>query len=235
MISRIFLIVLVVFFCGDLQAAVDFTISEDILLGDEFSSKSWGPGDFSVADVSGEAVQFSFTDLLTGGGTGIKDNYPVQDYGQILPSHGSGDFSIFDGYSLWVNNTGQTDVTVSLFINTGFTGPSGVPSSDWTNDTFWQSSWESISPGEWIVLRLDFDNAMPYSIADNKDPHTQGQNGQWTAINAYDRTEVSAVGFQVLGSGEATILIGPSTIPEPATLLLFGLGSVMLYRMRRYG
>lgn len=230
----IFLIVLNVFFCGDLQASVDFTITEDILLGDEFSSKSWGPGDFSLMDVFGEAVQFSFSDL-TGSGTGLKDDYPVQDYGQILPSHGNGDFSIFEGYSLWVSNTGQTDVTVSLFINTGFTGPSGVPSSDWTNDTFWQSSWESIAPGQWIIMRLDFDNARPYNIADNKEPHTQGGTGQWTAINAYDRTEVSAIGFEVLGSGEATILVGPSTIPEPSSLLLFGLGSMIFSRMRRYG
>jgi hypothetical protein len=86
-----------------------------------------------------------------------------------------------------------------------------------------------------VILRLDFDNAIPYNIVDNKNPHTQGTTGQWTAINNYDRTEVSAVGFQVLGSGEATILIGPSTIPEPATLLLFGLGSLVLYRMHRYG
>ena len=57
--------------------------------------------------------------------------------------------------------------------------------------------------------------------------------GQWAAINDYDRTEISAIGFEVLGNGDATFLIGPSTIPEPGTLLLFGLGAVMVCRKRR--
>lgn len=211
------------------HADIDFTISEDILLSAELASASWGPGTAVRSDVPGEAVQFDLTGL-TGSGTGLKDNYPVQDYGQTLPSHGSGDFGLFHGYSLWVMNVGQTDVTVSLFINTGFTGPSGVPSSDWTNDTFWQSNWQGLAPGESVVVRLDFDHARPFNIANNKDPHTHGADGQWTAINAYDRTEVSAVGFEVLGNGDGTIRVGPSTIPEPATLLLFGAGILILAR-----
>ncbi len=157
-------------------------------------------------------MQYAFTGL-GGSGIGFNDNYPVRDYGQVLPSHGSGDFSAFDGYALWFRNAGQTDVTVSIFVNTGFTGPSGVPSSDWTNDTFWQSDWQDILPGEWLVLRLDFDNARPFNIADNKEPHTFGTDGQWTAINAYDRTEISAIGFEVLGNGEAVIQVGP---PPPS-------------------
>jgi hypothetical protein len=229
---RILVVGLSVLFCGTLQAYVDFTINEGILLSGEFASSSWGPGSVSRTDAPGEAVQFSFGNL-SGSGTGLKDNYPVQDYGQVLPSHGSGDFSIFDGYSLWFSNAGETDVTISLFVNTGFTGPSGVPSSDWTNDTFWQSNWQTLAPGQSLVLRLDFDYARPFNISDNKDPHTHGTDGQWTAINDYDRTEVSAIGFEVLGDGAATILVGPSTIPEPGTLLLFGLGAVMLCRKRR--
>ena len=211
------------------QADIDFTVTEDILLSAELASASWGPGTAVRSDVPGEAVQFDLTGL-TGSGTGLKDDYPVQGYGQTLPSHGNGDFSFFHGYSLWVMNVGQTDVTVSLFINTGFTGPSGVPSSDWTNDTFWQSNWQGLAPGESVVMRLDFDYARPFNIADNKDPHTHGANGQWTAINAYDRTEVSAVGFEVLGDGDGTIQVGPSTIPEPASLLLFGAGILILAR-----
>jgi hypothetical protein len=226
--SCLFVVGLSMLICGPLQANLDFSISEEALLSGEFASRSWGPGNVSRMDVDGEAVQFSFTSLSSSG-TGLKDNYPVQDYGQILPSHGSGDFSIFDGYSMWFSNVGQTDVTVSLFVNTGFTGPSGVPSSDRTNDTFWQSNWQNISPGESLVLQLDFDHARPFNISDNKDPHTHGTDGQWAAINAYDRTEISAIGFEVLGNGQATILVGPSTIPEPCTLLLFGLGSTMAY------
>ena len=230
--SCIFVVGLSMLICCPLQANLDFTISEQILLSGEFVSRSWGPGSVSLMDADGQAVQFSFTSL-SNSGTGLKDNYPVQDYGQTLPSHGSGDFSIFDGYSVWFSNVGQTNVTVSLFVNTGFTGPSGVPSSDRTNDTFWQSSWQAVSPGESHVLQLDFDHARPFNISDNKDPHTHGTDGQWAAINAYDRTEISAIGFEVLGNGQATILVGPSTIPEPATLLLFGLGALMICRKRR--
>ena len=218
--------------CGSSLANLDFTISEEALLSGEFSTRSWGPGNVSRMDADGEAVEFSFTSLSSSG-TGLKDNYPVQDYGQTLPSHGSGDFSLFDGYSVWFSNIGQTNVTISLFVNTGFTGPSGVPSSDWTNDTFWQSSWQNVSPGESLVLRLDFDHARPFNISDNKDPHTHGTDGQWAAINAYDRIEISAIGFEVLGNGQATILVGPSTIPEPGTFLLFGLGVMMVYRKCR--
>ena len=218
--------------CSPLQATLDFTISEEVLLSSEFAYPSWGPGNVSRTDVDGEAVQFTFT-CLSNSGTGLKDDYPVQDYGQTLPSHGSGDFSIFDGYALWFRNAGQTNVTVSLFVNTGFTGPSGVPSSDWTNDTFWQSNWQAISPGESLVLRLDFDHARPFNISDNKDPHTHGTDGQWAAINTYDRTEISAIGFEILGNGQATILVGPSTIPEPSTLLLFSLCAAMISRKLR--
>lgn len=230
--SCIFVVGLSMLICAPLQANLESTFSEEILLSGEFASRSWGPGNVSRMDVDGEAVQFSFTSLSSSG-TGLKDDYPVQDYGQILPSHGSGDFSIFDGYSVWFSNIGQTDVTVSLFVNTGFTGPSGVPSSDWTNDTFWQSNWQAISPGQSLVLQLDFDHARPFNISDNKDPHTPGTDGQWAAINTYDRTEISAIGFEVLGNDQAIILVGPSTIPEPGTFLLFGLAAVTVCRKRR--
>lgn len=231
--SCMFALVLSMLICGPLQATLDFTVSEETLLSSEFASRSWGPGNVSRMDVDGQAVQFSFTSL-SNSGTGLKDDYPVQDYGQNLPSHGSGDFSIFDGYSVWFSNVGQTDVTVSLFINTGFTGPSGVPSSDRTNDTFWQSKWENISPGQSLVLRLDFDIARPFNISDNKNPHTNGTDGQWTAINDYDRTEISAIGFEVLGNGQATIQVAPATIPEPGTLLLFSFCAVLICRKCRH-
>ena len=224
--SCMFILGLSMLICGSLQANINFTISEEILLSGEFATRSWGPGNVSRMDVDGQAVQFSFTSL-SNSGTGLKDNYPVQDYGQILPSHGSGDFSIFDGYSVWFSNVGQTDVAVSLFVNTGFTGPSGIPSSDWTNDTFWQSNWQNISPGQSLILQLNFNDARPFNISDNKDPHTHGVDGQWASINAYDRTEISAIGFEVIGNGQAEIQVAPATIPEPATLLLLGLGAVI--------
>jgi hypothetical protein len=212
--------------------ADDFTIPESKLLDSEFASTSWG-GSVSVTDAAGDAVQFSFAGL-SDIGTGVKDDYPVDTvYGQTLPSHGNGDFSNFDGYGLWVKNLDTQSVEVSLFMNTGFTGPSGTPSNDLTNDTFWQSSWTEIQPDQAALLRLDFDAAVPWNISDNKAPHTQGTDGVSTAINAFDRTEVSAIGFEVVGPSnpQATLLVAP--VPEPVALLLVGSAMVGLVGVRK--
>src|SRR4030042_6017678 len=85
------------------EASADFTIPEQVSLSTEFAKKSGGPATVLRTDVPGDAVQFGFS-ALTESGTGMKDNYPVQDYGQNLPNHGNGDFSNFDGYSLWLKN-----------------------------------------------------------------------------------------------------------------------------------
>jgi len=204
-------VVSMVSFVGVAKSASDFTIPESMLLDTQFSSVSWGSATFSRTDVRGDAVRFAFSGL-TGDSTGVKDDYPVSDYGQILPSHGNGDFSNFGGYSLWVKNNGTISVSMSLFINTGFTGPSGNPSNNWQNDTFWQSPWVDIQPGQTVVLRLDFDNAIAWNISDNPSPHTQGTDGDATVINAYDRTEVSAIGLQVTGNEQGTILVGPASV-----------------------
>ena len=221
--QRFLLISVVLLFLALLgaRASADFTIPEPVLLSDELSVAAWGPATVARTNPPGDGVQFDFSGL-TGSSTGIKDDYPVQDYGQILPSHGNGDFSEFDGYALWVRNIGATEVSFSLFMNTGFTGPSGVPSNDLTNDTFWQSLWQHIQPGESSFIRLDFDHAKASNIADNKFPHTLGTEGGWTAINDYDRREVSSIGFQVTGSGDGAIVVSP--VPEPASMILGAVG-----------
>lgn len=214
------------------EASADFTIPEVVLLSDEFLSPEWGPATVTRTDPTGDSVQFAFSGL-SASDTGMKDDYPVQDYGQILPSHGNGDFSIFDGYSLWVKNIGETDVSVSLFMTTGFTGPSGDPSNELANDTFWQSIWQDILPGQAYILRLDFDSAVPWNINDNPLPHTQGTDGVLTAINAFDRTEVSAIGFEILGDGNGTILVRPVPVPAAILLGILGLGAVGI-KLRKY-
>jgi hypothetical protein len=214
--------------------ASNFTIPESELLTSEFNTKAWGPASVVRTDATGDAVDFAFADLTTSS-TGLKDNYPVATvYGQTIPSHGNGDFSVFSGYALKVENLDAQAVGVSIFINTGFTGPSGTPSNNPANDTFWQSSWIEILPGQISVLQLNFDNAIPWSIGDNPSPHTQGTNSIATSINSFDRTEVSAIGFQIYGpSGNSAATIRISPIPEPATIGLLALGGLMIRRMNR--
>jgi hypothetical protein len=169
--------------------ASNFTVPESELLSSEFSSIAWGSATVVRSDAPGSAVDFAFTGLTTSS-TGVKDNYPVAlVYGQP-PSHGNGDFSGFSGYALNVQNLDAQSVNVSVLINTGFTGPSGNPSNNPANDTFWQSSWTEILPGQISVLQLNFDSAIPWNISDNPSPHTQGSNGVATSINSFDRTEV---------------------------------------------
>ena len=211
-----------------------FTIPESKLLDSEFSNKAWGPASVVRTDPLGDAVDFAFTGLNDSNGTGLKDDYPVDNYGQIPGSHGNGDFSNFSGYVLKIENLDNQNVEVSIFINTGFTGPSGIPSNEPNNNTFWQSSWTEILPGHTEILLLDFNNAIPWDIGDNPSLHTQGTNGTATSIKSFDRAEVSAIGFEVIGpsgNSEATIRVSP--IPEPATIVLLGFGSLALLRKKR--
>jgi hypothetical protein len=240
-IWNVFLLMLgAIFLSAVSSSAVSIvTLPDHELLHPEFNYR-YGPGSFSRTDLAGPGVQFDFTGLSLLGATGVGDNYPVRDIGQVIPSHGNGDFSIFDAYELAFTNLGSGDVTVSLIMNTGFTGPSGTPPNDWTNDTFWQSFWATIPGGQTATLKLDFDYTVPYNIADNKHPHTTGTDGVATAINAYDRTEVSNIGFQILGSGDAEILVQPipEPIPEPMTFVLlasglFGLCVVAVMKRRK--
>jgi len=191
-----------------------FTIPESELLDSEFAGTRWG-GSVERADAFDQTVLFAFTGL-TSSSTGLKDDYPVAHvYGQILPSHAGGDFSNFDGCVLWVKNLDAQPVSVSLFVNTGFTGPSGVPSNNPNNDTFWQSPWTEIQPAQARTLKLEFDNAIPWNIADNPAPHTQGSDGVAMPINDYDRAEISAIGFQVYADAnpKAPILTAPAHAP----------------------
>lgn len=200
----------------DTDAAITratFTVPEAILLGEEFAGTSWG-GTVVTSDAPGPGVQFSFSGL-SAAGTGVKDDYPVAaNYGQET-GHGGGDFSRFRGYTLRMTNLDSQPVRVSLIINTGFTGESGVPTRALTNDTLWQSPWHKLEPKHAKVLCLDFDRAIAYNIEDNQPPHSQGgKNGALMRINAYDRTEVSAIGFQICAQDnpEAAILVTPCAV-----------------------
>lgn len=199
------------------------------------------------ADVPGPGVAFLVT--LAGaddGKIGIGDPWPAD------PAAGFGwdpvlsHFTSLNGYDryqmtvTYADGPAGSDIDVGLFLNTGLTGPSGFPSSDLTNDTFWAGPWETLSLGESTSLSLIFAAAEAYNITDNKVPHTGGglglADGFLYAINTRDRFEISNIGLQiadfdgdVLGS-QITLLLN---IPEPTTLTLLALGGLGLRRRRR--
>jgi hypothetical protein len=204
-ILAVWAVLTIVAFSASLADGSVFTIPRDQLLNDaEFGAKAWGPATVASRTAGpGDAVDFAFTGLGTSG-TGVKDDYPVDPvYGQVLPSHGNGDFSGFSGYAMRLENLDAGAVWVQLCMNTGFTGPSGTPSNDVTNNTFWTCSpgWRELGPGEDLLIILDFDGAVAYQISDNKVPHSGGglawPDGGVYVINAFDRKELSAIGFEV--------------------------------------
>ncbi|KPJ59637.1 MAG: hypothetical protein AMJ46_10525 [Latescibacteria bacterium DG_63] len=196
-------------------AAEWFSLPDTALMSGEFGVVRYGPGSFVRTDVPGPGVRFDFSNLGSSG-TGVSDNYPVGEvYGQNLPSHGNGDFSNYSKYAVGFRNmSGGGTVHVSLFLNTGFTGPSGNPPSDPANDTFWQSDWIAIPAGSSVTVVLDFNHAIAYNITDNPVPHSEGgqsaPDGDYYLINGTDRCEVTNIGFQVAdfsGSSPSTELL----------------------------
>jgi hypothetical protein len=170
-----------------------FTIPGNHLLNDtEFGTAAYGPGTVAArAAGPGASVDFSFSGLGTSG-TGVEDDFPVANvYGQTGGSFNS-NFSNYGGYALQVKNLDDAPVWIQIYINTGWTVP------DATADTYWQMpSWQYLNAGETAIVVLDFDYCQAIHIGDNSSPHTTGSEGDTLAINAYDRTQVTSIGFQV--------------------------------------
>ncbi len=187
-----------------------FTIPKAMLEGAEFAKVASGPATVRREKApGGVGVRFSFRGLRNEA-TLVKDDYPVAPrYGQVALSHGNGDFSRFGGFTLFMRNLDDRPVWVCICLNTGFTGTSGKPSGDRTNDTFWTSPWYCLDGWNSSLLSLDFDSAVARNIEDNKAPHTQGRNGSVAVINAHDRAEISAIGFMIRAEGnpDAAILV----------------------------
>lgn len=198
-------------------------------------------------DVPGPGVQFLVT--LAGpdsGKMGIGDPWPTDaaaglGWDPVLGHWTS--LAAFDSYQMTVQYLSGPagDIDIALLLNTGLTGPSGYPSNDATNDTFWGGPWISLALGETKTLTLDFGGAEAWNISDNKTPHTGGglgwADGGTYAINDRDRNEISNIGLQVadfdgdvLGQGQMTLHLN---VPEPATLSILAAGLAVLGRPRR--
>lgn len=189
-------------------SAAVFTIPGNHLLNDpEFGSAAWGPATVSRTAGPGSSVDFAFTGLGTGG-TALEDDFPVANvYGQTGGSYNS-NFTNYGGYSLQVKNLDDAPVWFQIHINTGWASP------DTTADTYWETpSWQYLAAGQTAIVALDFNYAKAFHISDNSAPHTLGSDGDTLAINAYDRTQVTNIGFQVADfngtNANATVRISP--------------------------
>jgi len=209
------------------------TLSDAELMLPEFT-KEWGPGILTGKALIGPGVRFDFTGLQPGAGTGVGDNFPVNQlaggawktYGITQQFSTWGDFSAYKRYSLCICNVGPNPVSVALKMNTGWTIPPPEYAAMW-RDTYWQSAVVSIGPGECKVVTLDFSaSGEAWNIADDLEfpGHTNGEHG--TPVWRTD--EVSEIGFQVWGNGASSIVLkalplgiigmGGIIIPPPMTI-----------------
>jgi PKD repeat protein len=201
---------------GDASIVVSATIPKDtvVTLPDEELAtqfaKETGPGTVDmVTDIPGYGVRFDFSGLSTSVGTVIGDSFPVSALaGGAWKDYGSGfagpyDFSGYDRFSLLFINVGTKTVTVNLKINTGWTdSPWGSPEKD----TFWQNGWTTIAPGESRIVTLDFWSAEVWNAMDDPVPEWRYPDGT-TGVIVRRLDELSDIGFQILGDGEASIIV----------------------------
>ena len=180
-------------------------------------AKELGPGTLSgVTDIAGPGVRFDFTGLNPSTGTVVGDNFPVHElaggayktYGITNPFSTWGDFSAYTKLKVYFTNVGTTSVSVNLKINTGWTVPPPEYAAAW-RDTYWQNTWTTVAAGESKLVTLDFCSAEVYNAADEKEftPYTDGTAG----VAVWRLDEVSDIGFQILGSGSASVIV--SSVP----------------------
>ncbi len=178
------------------------------LSDDELSSQfayEYGPASATITDIPGDGVQFDFINLRNAEGTVFGDDFAVSEKAggayKIYPAYGTfgtyGDFSKYEKYSLKFENIGSTGASVNLKMNTGFTDP---PQSG-AYDTFWQTDWTGIGPGETKIVTLDFSSATVYNAMDDPVPANQTADGT-PGVTVWRLDEVSDIGFQVCGESD---------------------------------
>lgn len=188
MILLLSLSVLAVFRMGVAKTEVNLTMPY-AELSTNFTL-DWNPGTLnSVTGVSGLGVEFNLTGLSSSSGTGVGNNFPVDQLsgGALYEGH-YGDFSGYTNYRLVFKNQGTSDVTIHLFMNTGYTG-------DGRPNVFWKGSDVAVAAGQTEVVTMDFSNAVSWGASN----YTNGSSHP-----IFNLGEVSNIGFEVLGSGDGT-------------------------------
>jgi len=185
----------------------------------DFNS-GWGPSypppnsRLTKTDILGPGVQFDFTSLETGSATAVRDEYwgtnsqgPALGICQLagggLDLHGYyGDFSMFTHYRLLFSNVGTSDLSVDLFMNTGYS------SSDSRLDTWWEGEYLDVAAGETKIVTLDF-SAAKVDNAGDEPIYTQYPDGT-IGVAMWRLNEVTGIGFQVLmktGDGTGSLVV----------------------------
>jgi len=227
-----------IFFTGMLCEAATVSIP-DTVLNSEFAYKYGNAEIVSRTDIPGVGVEFVFSGI-DNSGSAFTDDYPIDPSLGGKDTHGNGDLRSFADYTMYFYNKNPYDLDISLIMNTGFTGPSAVPSNDLRNDTFWSSDWITLNPYTAQSINLDFNNAIAYNGEDNPLPHGSypDDGGYYTIQRVWDLQEVSNIGFQIKKLGElsgsnSSLVVGSSPIPVPTTIVLLGSGLIGLAGFRR--
>lgn len=162
----------------------------------------------------GTAISFSAS-MQYGNGDG--DGWAEMGVGYPWPPL-INDLSGYDGYELSFLNTNNSAWWVNIYFNTGWTDP---PYSE--PDNFYQNGWVELLPGVATSLSIDFDVANPINL-----------------------NHVTNIGFIVGANLEDYPYANPnnpsnpdsyhievSTIPEPLTIVLLGLGGIALRQRKK--
>ena len=171
-------------------------------------------GPISVIN-EGSAIRFSASMQF---GDGTADGWASMGIGYPWPTPAPvSDLSAYDGYKLTFLNTNNSAWFVNVYMNTGWTD---APYSELNN--FYQNGWVELLPGVSTILTLDF-----------------------AAVSAINLNHVTNIGFEVGANMDEFPFWNPnnpsngdiyhidvSSVPEPVTIMLLGLGALALRRRK---
>ncbi len=181
-------------------------------------SKTWDAANTTSSNFTsvnvGSAIRFVSSMKY---GDGMSDGWASMGVGYGWPPPAPlNNLSGYTGYSLTFLNTNESIWFVNLYMNTGWTDP---PYSEQNN--FYESTWVELLPNVSTTITLDFAGAVNLNHVTNIGFQV-GAN-----MDAYPQNNLSNP------SNPDDYHIDVSPIPEPATLLMLGLGSLLLIRRKK--